>query len=53
MIILRTKTYSRTPMLERIMAKLDKEGIQDYDTSTRIPGDVVSITSDLGDLRIN
>ena len=40
-------------MLERIMAKLDKEGIQDYDTSTRIPGDVVSITSDLGDLRIN
>lgn len=52
MIILRTKTYSRTPMLERIIAKLDKEGVQDYDTSTRIPGDVVSITTDLDDLKI-
>ena len=52
MIILRTKTYSRLPMLERIVAKLDKEGVQDYDTSTRIPKDVVSITSDLGDLKI-
>lgn len=52
MIVLRTKTYSRTPMLERIIAKLDKEGIQDYDTSTRIPGDVVSITTDLDDLKI-
>jgi hypothetical protein len=52
MIILRTKTYSRKPMLDRIIAKLDKEGIQDYDTSTRIPKDVVSINTDLDNLKI-
>ena len=52
MIILRTKTYSKGPMLDRIIAKLDKDGVQDYDTSTRIPSDSVSITTDLGNLKI-
>ena len=40
-------------MLERLIEKLDKEGIQDYDTSSRIPGDVVSISTDPGDFKIN
>ena len=39
-------------MLDRIIAKLDKDGVQDYDTSTRIPSDSVSITTDLGNLKI-
>lgn len=52
MIILRTKTYSRNVMLQRITEKLEKEGIQDYEIGRRIPKDTVSITSDLGNLRI-
>ena len=39
-------------MLNRITEKLDKEGIQDYEISSRIPKDVVSINSDLGNLKI-
>ena len=52
MIILRTKTYSSNRMLDRIIAKLDKDGVQDYDTGSRIPRDVVSVNIDLGNLKI-
>ena len=53
MIILRTKLYAKkSPMLERIIEKLDKEGIEDYDISSRIPKEDVSITTDLANLKI-
>jgi hypothetical protein len=39
-------------MLDRITAKLDKNGVQDYDTGSRIPKDVISVNMDLGDLKI-
>ena len=52
MIVLRTKTYSNITMLDRITAKLNKDGVEDYDVGERIPNDVASITTDLGNLKI-
>ena len=53
MIILRTKSFSSNRvMINRITDKLDKAGIQDYEVSSRIPKDVASITTDLGNLKI-
>ena len=39
-------------MINRITEKLDRDGVQDYEISSRIPKDVASITTDLGDLKI-
>lgn len=53
MVILRQRLYSRIKaMIDKITAKLDKAGIDDYDIVSRIPGDTISITADLGNLKI-
>jgi len=52
MIILRTRFFSDKNMLMRIAHKLDKDGVEDYEISSRVQKDVTSITSDLSDLKI-
>lgn len=39
-------------MVEKIVDKLEKDGLEDYEVSDRIPKDVISITTDLKDIRI-
>ena len=39
-------------MIDRITKKLDLAGLDDYDVTSRIPKDSISITSDLGNLKI-
>lgn len=46
MIILRTLHFSNPmtrKMITKLVEKLDKEGIEDYEVSNRIPNDVISI----------
>lgn len=43
---------SNRGMVDRITKKLDNAGLDDYDIATRIPDDSISITSDLGNLKI-
>ena len=53
MIILRTTNYSTIDnMVNNITARLDRDGIYDYDVSDTIPKDSISITSDLKDTKI-
>ena len=53
MIILRTTNYSMNDnMVKNITARLDREGVYDYDVSDTIPQDSISITSDLKDTKI-
>lgn len=49
MIILRQNCFS---MIDNITNKLDREGIEDYGTDSSIPNDVISITTNLQDLKI-
>jgi hypothetical protein len=51
MIILREKTYSN-PFLSRITNELDRSKYEDYDVSSTIPEDSISLTTDLGHLKI-
>lgn len=51
MLILRNKNFSCKTMINRITSKLEKLGL-DYDVSSRIPIDSISITMDLNDLKI-
>lgn len=51
MIILREKTYSNL-FLSRLTSDLDRHGYEDYDICSSIPGDSISITTDLGNLKI-
>lgn len=47
------RLYSRNRvMIDRITKKLDNAGLDDYDIDSRVPGDSVSVSSDLGNLRI-
>lgn len=39
-------------MVNNITARLDREGVDDYDVSDTIPQDSISITSDLKDTKI-
>ena len=39
-------------MIDRIAKKLDALDFEDYDISTRIPKDSISISSDLGNLKV-
>lgn len=53
MIVLRQGLYSRNRiMIDRITKKLDNAGLDDYDIDTRVPGDSISVSSDLGNLKI-
>ena len=53
MIVLRQRLYSRNRiMIDRITKKLDNAGLDDYDVDSRIPGDSISISSDLGNLKL-
>ena len=53
MIILRTARFSiANNMVKNITAKLDRDGIDDYDVANSIPSDSISITSDLKDTKI-
>jgi hypothetical protein len=47
MIVLREKTYSQKAMIARITEKLDKEKIEEYEVSDRVPKDSISVIGDL------
>lgn len=50
---LKKKLFSRNKaMVDKIVEKLDNEGICDYEVSNKIPNDVISITAELGSLKI-
>ena len=52
MIILRQKLYSTTIDTDKISDKLEKKGYNDFDISSKIPLDSISVSSDLGALKI-
>ena len=54
MIIRRQRLYSKMNklMIDKIVAKLDKSGYEDYDVATRIPGDSISVSDSLDALKI-
>ena len=54
MIVLRDKLFSRarTVMVDKIVNKLDKEGIEDYDIVSKVSKEFISINSDLNNLTI-
>ena len=39
-------------MLNKVVEKLEKDGVVDYETADRIPTDVISVTTDLNSLKI-
>lgn len=51
MIILREKTYSST-LLNHLNFELGRSGYSDYDISSSIPEDQISLTTDLNKLEI-
>ena len=54
MIILRTKRFSfqSGKMIEKVVEKLDKAGVEDYEIVKKIPIDVISVTLDLNSVKI-
>lgn len=56
MIIFRRKWYSalriNNKMVQKIAERLDKERIYDYDISSKIPNDVISINTSLNSVEI-
>lgn len=52
MIIFREKTYSNL-FLDRVTNELNRTGYQDYDVSSIIPKDSISLNTDLEHLKIN
>lgn len=53
MIILRTRRYSfNGQMITKIVEKLDKDRVEDYEVVKKIPSDVISISSDLNSVCI-
>lgn len=52
MIILRQKAFSAQRVLENVVDRLDRDGIRDYEVSSMIPRDCISINTDLSDLTI-
>ena len=51
MIILREKTYSNI-FIGRVTSELDRSGYEDYDISSTVPEDSVSINTDLSNLKV-
>lgn len=51
MIILREKNYSNQ-FLSRLTSELDRSGYEDYDICSSIPGDSISVNTDLNNLQI-
>lgn len=51
MIVLREKAYSNI-FIGRVTSELDRSGYEDYDVSSTVPGDSISITTDLAKLKI-
>lgn len=47
----RKKLFSSN-MIEKLVDKLEKDRLEDFEVSNRIPKDVISITTDLKDIRI-
>ena len=55
MIIYRMRHFSsinNRKMIEKLVNKLDSDNIEDYEILQRIPKDVISLTSDIQNLRI-
>lgn len=55
MIVLRLNYFSNlnnSKMIEKVTEKLDRSGVYDYEVTDKIPLDVISINSDLDNLRI-
>lgn len=50
------KTYSvsqiKKAMLDKVVAKLERNGYEDFNIVSRIPGDAISVTTDLNSLKI-
>ena len=51
MIIIRERYFSKT-LIDSVINKLNEEDIEDFEVSNRISRESVSITSDLGNLKI-
>lgn len=49
---LRNSTFSNNNMIDMIVDKLDRDGEEDYEISSKIPKDVISITADPTNVRI-
>lgn len=52
MIVLRSKYFSTKDMINKLVAKLEHDGVEDFDVSDKIPKDSISINADLGNLLI-
>ena len=53
MILYRQKLYSVSKvMIDKIIAKLEKNGYEDFDVVSKIPADSISLTTDLNSLKI-
>ena len=52
MRIIRQKAFSAQRVLEDVTNKLDREGIREYEVSSSIPKDCISLTTDLNNLTI-
>ena len=52
MIILRDKLFSNTTMVNRLVKKLDAEGIEDYEVSGKILKDAITVDPDLTGVKI-
>lgn len=45
-------SLSSEKMIKKLIEKLDKENIEDYEISEKIPKDVISISSDISSLNV-
>lgn len=54
MIILRRRhfSFSDRKMISKIVEKLDKDRVDDYEVTSKIPTDVISISSDLNSVKV-
>lgn len=52
MRIKRQKAFSAQKVLESVAARLNRDGVRDYEVSYSIPRDCISINTDLNDITI-
>ena len=52
MRIIRQKAFSAQRVLEDVISKLNRDGERNYEVSSSIPRDCISLTTDLNDLTI-
>lgn len=52
MIILKSKCFSAKDMVSKLVARLEHDGIEDFDVSDKIPKDSISVNADLNNLLV-